>query len=141
MSEEVVEVMVDTPKVDGALTVSFGSVQPGREELAVELFTELSRFLGNLLAEDEIIAFRPYFYADGLTGGDIGFFLVEGRRNELDALRRREEFVRLILRMGAATANVRVHTLMAGSQAGRLVHLYDQVRRELGLLGPSPGLT
>jgi hypothetical protein len=40
----------------------------------------------------------------------------------------------MILRAGAATQNVRVHTLMAGSQAGRLVRLYGEVRSELGLI-------
>jgi hypothetical protein len=42
--------------------------------------------------------------------------------------------VTLVLRAGAATANVRVHTLLAGSDAGRLVNLYREVRAGLGLL-------
>jgi len=136
MSEDVVEVAPGSPHVDGAVLVSFGPVLPGREKLAVELFTELSRLLGTLLADAVITGFRPYFFADGPTDGGIGFFLVEGHRDELDELRRQEGFVRLILRMGATSANVRVHTLVAGSQAGRLVNLYEQVRRELGLFGP-----
>ena len=43
--------------------------------------------------------------------------------------------MRQVLRAGAATANVRVQTLIAGSEAGRLVNLYRDVRKELGLLG------
>lgn len=120
--------------IDGALMVSFGAVHPGREALAVELFTELSRYLGKLLADEEVSAFRPFFFADGMMGDVVGFFLIEGRRDALDRLRREEAFVRMILRAGAATQNVRVHTLMAGSQAGRLVRLYGEVRSELGLI-------
>ena len=42
---------------------------------------------------------------------------------------------RLLLRAGAATANVRLHALVAGTEAGRMVNLYRAVREELGLLG------
>ena len=59
MSEDVLEVAPESPHVDGAVLASFGSVLPGREELAVELFTELSRFLGTLLADAVITGFRP----------------------------------------------------------------------------------
>lgn len=121
--------------VDGALMVSFGPVKAGREDLAVDLFTELSRFLGRLLGDGAVTGFRPYFFADGPTAGVIGFFLVEGHRDALDALRRQEEFVRMTLRLGAATEALRVQSLVAGSQAGRLVHLYEEVSRELGLFG------
>lgn len=131
--EDLVEYPAHAP-IDGAVMISFGAVHTGREALAVELFTELSRYLGNLLADGTVTAFRPFFFADGMVSDVIGFFLLEGRRDALDELRRREDFVRLVLRAGAATANVRVHTLMAGSQAGRLVRLYGEVRSELGLI-------
>jgi len=128
-----VEYSAHTP-IDGALMVSFGAVHSGREALAVDLFTELSRYLGRLLADGTVSAFRPFFFADGMVGDVLGFFLIEGRRDALDELRRGEEFVRMMLRAGAATQNVRVHTVVAGSQAGRLVRLYGEVRSELGLI-------
>lgn len=131
--DDLVEYPAHAP-IDGALMVSFGAVHAGREALAVELFTELSRYLGKLLADQEVSGFRPFFFADGMMGDVLGFFLIEGRRDALDRLRREEEFVRMMLRAGAATQNVRVHTLMAGSQAGRLVRLYGEVRSELGLI-------
>ena len=120
--------------VDAALMISFGAVLPGREALAVELFTELSRYLGKLLADDVVNGFTPYFFADGQMGDVVGFFLVRGRRLSLDDLRRGEAFQRMMLRAGAAVERVRVHTLVAGSQAGRLVNLYEDVRRDLGLI-------
>ena len=122
------------PSVDGALMLSFGAVVPGRERLAVDLFVEVGRYLGRLMDSGVVSSFRPYFFADGAMHDVSGFFLLEGDREELDALRRDEEFVALLLRAGAATANVRVHTLLAGSDAGRLVNLYREVRQELGLL-------
>ena len=125
----------DPPEhISGMLMVSFGAVHPGREALAVQQFTELSRFFGKLVAEEVITGFKPVFYADGQEADNIGFFLLEGHREALDSVRRRGEFVRHILRMGAATANVRVHTLIAGTEAGRLVNLYRDIRSELGLL-------
>jgi hypothetical protein len=117
----------------GAVMLSFGAVHPGREALAVEQFTEVSRYLGKLLADDVIEGFKPYFFADGMHGDVSGFFIIEGQRERLDALRRKEDFLRVVLRTSAATANVRVHSLIAGSEAGRLVNLYKDVRRDLGL--------
>lgn len=124
----------DHAHVDGALMVSFGAVHPGREKLAVDTFVELSRYFGRQMDQGHLAAFKPFFFADGALGDMIGFFLLEGRRSDLDSLRRSEGFVRQILRAGAATHNVRVHTMQAGSEAGRLVNLYREVRGELGLL-------
>jgi hypothetical protein len=120
--------------VDGALMLSFGAVVPGRERLAVEMFTEVSRYLGRLFSAGVLTSFKPFFFADGMLSDVSGFFLLEGRRADLDALRRDEEFVRQVLRTGGTTSNVRVHTLVAGAEAGRLVNLYRSVRSELGLL-------
>ena len=126
--------MTEHTHVDGALMVSFGAAHPGRERLAVETFTELSRFFGERLSDGQISTFQPFFFAGGAVGGTVGFFLVEGRRDALDQLRHHEEFVRLMLRAGAASSDVRVDPLVAGSEAGRLVNLYREVRDELGLL-------
>ena len=131
--DDVVPVESGEP-VDGALMISFGEVVPGRERLAVDMFVEVGRYLGRLMDSGVVTSFRPYFFADGAVGDVIGFFLLQGDREELDALRRDEEFVTLLLRAGAATANVRVHTLLAGSDAGRLVNLYREVQADLGFL-------
>ena len=122
------------PRVDGALMLSFGAVRAGREALAVDVFIEVSRYLGRLLADDVVTSFEPYFFADGQLGDVSGFFIVQGMRERLDELRRDEGFTKLVLRAGAATENMRVHTLVAGSEAGRLVNLFREVRTELGLI-------
>ncbi|HZT66719.1 MAG TPA: hypothetical protein VFA11_13110 [Acidimicrobiales bacterium] len=132
--DDVIEFDTEPTHVDGALMISFGPVIPGREALAVELFTALSRYLGRLLADEDIAGFRPYFFADGPMNDVIGYFLVEGHREDLDRLRRQESFVELMLRIGAATQTVATHTLVAGTSAGRLVNLYAQIRRELGFI-------
>ncbi len=129
-----VETVDHAEGVDAAIVISFGAVLLGREALAVETFTEVVRYLGGLMADDVITNFRPYFYADGSHGDVIGFFIVEGDRESLDGLRREETFVRKMIRIGAAVANVRVHTLSAGSGAGRVVNIYREVRSELGLI-------
>ena len=131
---ELPEPLVEHAHVDGAIMVSFGAVHPGREGLAVETFKQLSQYFGRQMDQGKLTAFKPYFFADGALGDMIGFFLLEGKRADLDGLRRSEGFVRQVLRAGAATHNVRVHTMQAGSEAGRLVNLYREVRAELGLL-------
>lgn len=120
--------------VDGALMLSFGAVYPGREQLAVGMFEEVSKRIGELLTTGVISSFKPFFFADGMLSDVAGFFILEGRRETLDGVRREEWFQRLLLRAGATVGNVRVHTLIAGSEAGRLVNLYREVRTELGFL-------
>jgi len=132
--DDILEPALRSPRVDGALMLSFGAVDAGREALAVDVFTEVSRYLGKLLADDVITSFEPYFFADGQLGDVSGFFIVQGMRERLDELRRDEAFTRVVLRAGAATQNMRVHTLVAGSEAGRLVNLFREVRTELGLI-------
>ena len=126
--------MSDDTHVDGALLVSFGAVHPGRERLAVDTFTELSRFFGERLSSGDLTSFQPFFYGGGAVNGTIGFFLLEGHRERLDDLRNDDRFSRLLLKAGAASANVRVDPLIAGPEAGRLANLYREVRDELGLL-------
>ncbi len=120
--------------VDGALSVSFGAPHPGRERLALDSFTDLSKFLGACLADGELTSFQPFFFAAGPVAGTIGFVLAEGRREVVGDLLHRESFVRLVLQMRAASENVRVEVLVAGSEAGRLVNLYREVCEDLGLL-------
>ena len=135
VSEELEPTTVEPhTQIDGAVMISFGAVQTGREAFAVDSFVELSRYLGQLLTDGVITEFQPFFFADGQLGDVSGFFIIEGQRAKLDDLRRDEAFVRTILRAGAATENIRVHTLIAGSDAGRLVNLYREVRAELGLI-------
>jgi hypothetical protein len=117
--------------ITGGLMLTFGAAHPGREQLAVEVFRSLSRFLGEVLADHLICSFKPYFYAAGGVGTTAAFFLVEGDRDQLEALRRRDDFQRLLLRAGTATADVRVHALVAGAAAGRLANLYRDVFGEL----------
>ena len=124
----------DHEHVSGALMLSFGEIHPGREAAAIEAFRELARFFGRLLSDGTITEFKPYFFADGALGDILGFFLVEGRREKLDELRRTEAFRRVHLRMGAASEHVRVNTMAAGSEAGRLANLYREVRADLGLV-------
>jgi len=132
--EGVVPESLDHEGVDAAVMLSFGPVIPGREALAVDLFTEVGQVLGRLMDAGTITGFRPYFYADGLAGDVSGFFLLHGRRPRLDELRRDEGFTALVLRVGAAVGNVRAQSLVAGSGAGRMVNLYREIRQDLGLL-------
>lgn len=120
--------------VDGALMVSFGAVVPGRERLASENFVEVSQYFGKLRADGRISDFRLYFFADGQFAETNGFWILQGRRRDLDAIRTDEEFIRLFARGTASNQNVRIENLWAGATAGRIANVYREARREIGLL-------
>jgi len=133
--DEDLEPVARPEHINAALMLSFGGVQPGREALAGDVYQEVYRFLGRVLAEGRIQRFKPYFFADGQLFDMIGFFLLEAHdRAELLALRQDEEFERLLAKAAAVTQTLRMSILNSGAAAGRVLNLHQTVREELGLV-------
>ena len=113
--------------------LAFGASRQGREDLAAETYVDASKYFGTLLADGRIARFHPYFFADGPLADMNGFFLLEGDRESLDALRRDEEFRLFMMKAGMVVDRLRTHSLLAGTEAGRQINLARRARREMGL--------
>src|SRR5260370_35499399 len=103
----------------GALLIGWGPAVRGREHKALQVFNETIQFYTQLQQQGTIENFETV----GLEphGGDLlGFTLVCGDLEKLNALRTSEEFLRLTNRGRVAGGNVSVVTALIGSARHRL---------------------
>ena len=110
----------------GALVIGWGPAVRGREHKALQVFNETIQFYRQLQQQGTIESFESV----GLEphGGDLlGFTLVRGDREKLNALRTSEEFLRLTNRVGLVVDNFSVITAFIGEE---LRHLYADYRTQ-----------
>src|SRR3954452_577537 len=80
---------------DRLLFVSWGSVVPGREEIALEVFNESVGLYGRMQQDGRIEGFDTVLLTP--TGGIEGYFQVHGTAEQLAALREDPEWQRSIV--------------------------------------------
>ena len=82
---------------DSVLIVGWNRVIPGRENDALELFTQSINYYQAQQKAGHITAFEPIFLRP--HGGDLnGFFLLRGERAKLDAMKESDEFLNISTR-------------------------------------------
>ena len=83
---------------EAGLFIGWGQVVRGRERQAVDLFNESVQYWGRLQQEERIESFDVALLMP--HGGDLqGYVLMRGSAEQLDNLRRDEEFRRLVQRV------------------------------------------
>jgi hypothetical protein len=80
---------------DRVLFTSWGTVVRGREERALEVFNEILGFYGRLQQEGRIESLDVVLLAPAI--GIRGYLAVHGSGEQLDALRKDEEYLRLMI--------------------------------------------
>ncbi len=114
---------------DAALFVGFGQPARAREPQALDLFREALRFFSLLGERGEIESFEPVLLEP--HGGDLGgFILIRGRRDQLDQLRAREEFRRIMTRAGLVIDQFGVVDAHVGAGLDAQFSLYEQQAHE-----------
>lgn len=82
---------------DAALFVGWGAPVRGREQKALQVFSESMAYWGQLQQQGAIEGVEAYLLAP--HGGDLGGFAVlKGDEAKLDEVRRSEEFKRMVAR-------------------------------------------
>lgn len=110
---------------DHALFVGWGEIVTGREQQAVQVFSETVAFYGQLQQQGEIAGFEPFFLEP--HGGDLGgFFLVRGERDQLARLRTSEEFLRVIQRASLVVHRIGVVSAFSGDELTRQLGEFQQ---------------
>lgn len=105
---------------NAALVIGWGSVLPGREQKALQVFNEAVQYWTRLRQQGEIDSFEPVTLEP--HGGDLlGFCLLRGEREALNRLRSSEEFMRLNNRAGLVVANFGVISAYIGEELTRLL--------------------
>ena len=82
---------------DAGIFIGWGKVVRGREKRALEVFNESVQYWGGLQGDGKIESFEVALLTP--HGGDLdGFALLRGSAEQMDALRRDEEFERRVTR-------------------------------------------
>ena len=104
---------------NGALVVVWGQAVRGREQHALEVFTEVLAYYGRLQRAGEIDSFEPVALEP--SGGTLaGFLIARGDAAQLQRIRLSDEFLRLSNRSLHVVDNFGVHGAYLGDDLQRL---------------------
>jgi len=117
--------------VTGALVIGWGAVVRGREQKALQVFNESIQYYTQLQQQGMIESFEPVALEP--HGGDLlGFLIVRGDREKLNALRTSEEFLHLTNRAVQIVDNLGVITAFIGEELQRQFADFGAQASELG---------
>jgi hypothetical protein len=116
---------------DRALFIGFGEPVRGREERAVEVFTEFVDMFGRMQSDGRIEGMDVALLDP--HGGDLGgFFMVHGSEQQCAALTADEEFRRATIDAGLIVENFGVVAAMTGEGVGREMAMYTEAVKKVG---------
>jgi hypothetical protein len=108
---------------DAGLMIGWNKVVPGRDEHAVELWTEMLAYLMRLHAEGLLVRFEPVLL--GAHGGSLnGLVLLRGTQENLDRIRNSDEFLVFNVRANKTLDGFTVVRAHFGDEAARILRLY-----------------
>jgi len=82
---------------DAAIVIRWDRVVPGREQQALSIFGQSLEYYGTLQSDGAIESFEPVLFNP--TGGDLnGIILLRGSADQMDALKREDRFIDIIMR-------------------------------------------
>ncbi|HEX7545068.1 MAG TPA: hypothetical protein VF361_09705, partial [Candidatus Limnocylindrales bacterium] len=113
-----------------ALFIGFGPTIPGREQLALTLFNEVTGYYAGLQERGEIESFEAVLLEP--HGGELGgFLLLRGEAEKLDRVRRSEEFVGYNARAGLALLNFGIVGAYIGAGLERQFAVFGKLLAQL----------
>jgi hypothetical protein len=116
---------------EAALFIGWGEPARGREKGALEVFNESMQYWGRLQKEGKIERFDVAALAP--HGGDLGgFVLLRGTAQQIDSVRRDEEFERLIARVRLNVDGIGLADVFVDE---KLAQVMAQYQEEIGKLG------
>lgn len=89
---------------NSALFLGWNRSVAGREQQAMDLFTKVMEYYGQLQSDGKIESFEPVMLSN--HGGDLnGFVLIRGDEVKLDEVRREETFLNFAIEAGYCLEN------------------------------------
>ncbi len=82
---------------DSAILIRWNRVVPGREQQGLTLFGQSLEYYGTLVSEGKIESYEPVMLNP--SGGDLnGLILLRGSADQLDAVKREDRFIDIVMR-------------------------------------------
>jgi hypothetical protein len=115
---------------EAALFIGWGAPVRGREAKGLQVFGEGAQYFGQLQQDGEIESFDTVVL--GPHGGDLyGFFLLRATTAQLDAVRARDDFLRITARAGLVVERLGIVPAAVDEAVQRQLTLYQEAVQEL----------
>jgi hypothetical protein len=109
---------------DAGLFIGWGEVVRGREDRALEVFNETVELYGQLQADGRIESFEVALLDP--HGGDLlGFAMLRGSEDQIDAVHRDENFIRLMTKASLIVENLGIIPASIGEGLARAMSIYQ----------------
>jgi len=110
---------------DAGLFVGWGQVVRGREDRALDVFNETIELYGQMQSDDRIESFEVCLLQP--HGGELGGFeLIRGSEEQIDALRRSEDFERINTKASLVVDDLGIVDMLIGEGHGRAMAIYQE---------------
>ena len=110
---------------DAGLFIGWGQVVRGREDRALDVFNETIELFGQMQADGRIESFEVCLLQP--HGGELGGFeLIRGSEDQIDALRRSEDFERINTKASLIVDDLGIVDMLIGEGLGRAMAIYQE---------------
>jgi hypothetical protein len=110
---------------DAGLFVGWGQVVRGREDRALAVFNETIELYGQMQSDGRIESFEVCLLQP--HGGELGGFeLIRGSEEQIDALRRSEDFERINTKASLIVDDLGIVDMLIGEGLGRAMAIYQE---------------
>ena len=110
---------------DAGLFIGWGQVVRGREDRALDVFNETIELYGQMQSDGRIESFEVCLLQP--HGGELGGFeLIRGSEDQIDALRRSEDFERINMKASLIVDDLGIVDMLIGEGLGRAMAIYQE---------------
>ena|SRR5919202_5263696 len=110
---------------DAGLFIGWGEVVRGREERALDVFNETIDYYGQLQSDGRIESFEVVLLDP--HGGELqGYILLRGSEDQIDGLRRDEDFLRLMTKASLLVDDLGLVRASIGEGLARAMSIYQE---------------
>ena len=110
---------------DAGLFIGWGEVVRGREDRALDVFNETLEFYGHLQSDGRIDDFEVALLDP--HGGELqGYVMLRGSEDQIDAVRRDEDFQRLMIKGSLVVDDLGLIPASIGEGLARAMTMYQE---------------
>ena len=110
---------------DAGLFIGWGQVVRGREDRALDVFNETIELYGQMQSDGRIESFEVCLLQP--HGGELGGFeLIRGSEEQIDALRRSEDFERINTKASLVVDDLGIVDMLIGDGLARGMAIYQE---------------
>lgn len=118
-------------KSDNAIMIRWGLPPPGRENRALEVLRTMTDYLVSVEKAQRISGFQQFGYNTGPLHERAGFVILEGTREQIQAVLYSEDFREEVRRIALVTTNLSVDVLELGAAVKRRLDAWDASVQEM----------